>query len=100
MTRPPTQRERGYGYQHKKLRASLAPRVDAGLIDCWRCGQRIKAGEPWDLGHAERVKGTSSEHRGDHRAIAGPEHQSCNRATNGRERNANHEPPVDVTRQW
>ena len=89
MTRPPTQRERGYGYQHKKLRASLAPRVDAGLIDCWRCGQRIKAGEPWDLGHNE-----------DRTAYRGAECLKCNRATNGRERQNNAPRPVDATRDW
>ena len=64
---------RKYGPGHRRLRAQWAPRVEAGLVDCVRCGERILAGEAWDLGH---VDGTLS--------YAGPEHARCNRATAGR----------------
>ena len=45
--------QRGYGYRHQVIRKRLAPNVNAGLVDCWRCGQRIEEGEPWDLGHVD-----------------------------------------------
>lgn len=41
----------GYGYNHRKLRELLAPDVALGLVDCWRCNERIKPGQVWDLGH-------------------------------------------------
>ena len=42
---------RGYGPAHRLRRRMLAPRVEAGLEYCARCGERILQGEPWDLGH-------------------------------------------------
>lgn len=33
------------------LRAAWAPRVEAGLVVCWRCGLLITPGQDWDLGH-------------------------------------------------
>lgn len=63
--------QRTYDYQHKSLRRRLAPAVEAGLVDCARCEQRIQPGEPWDLGH----------HPGDRRRYSGPEHRRCNRNT-------------------
>ena len=41
---------RGYGTGHRQLRAKLAPKVAAGLIDCWRCGKNLR-GHQWHLGH-------------------------------------------------
>ena len=72
-----------YGVVHKAKRRYLAPRVEAGLVDCWRCGKPIRPGEPWDLGHVDD----------DPLRWAGPEHRRCNRATasSGKRR---------VSRQW
>lgn len=61
---------RKYGASHRRLRAQWAPRVEAGVVDCARCGERITPGEPWDLGHVDGK-----------RAYSGPEHATCNRAT-------------------
>ena len=81
--------ERGYGYDHVKLRNQVAPHVNAGMVDCWRCGQRIRKGEPWDLGHDDD----------DRTKYRGPEHQACNRATAGRRLQFTG-PPVDDSRDW
>lgn len=66
----------GYGYRHRVRRAKLAPRVEAGMELCWRCGKPIPGGDPnaWDLGHLD----------GHPNVYMGPEHRSCNRATAGR----------------
>jgi len=84
-----TRKERGYDYKHEKLRKQLAPDVEAGRKNCWRCGERILAGEPWDLGHSDE----------DRTKYMGPEHQRCNRATAGRQTQFNG-PPVDTSRDW
>lgn len=65
---------RGYGSDHKASRARWAPLVAAGNVKCWRCGDYIAAGEPFDLGHDDQDR---SKYRG-------PEHVGCNRATAGR----------------
>jgi hypothetical protein len=65
---------RGYGAEHQKLRRRLAPQVEAGLVNCWRCGDPIRPGEAWDLGHDDH----------DRRRYRGPEHVGCNRATASR----------------
>lgn len=72
---------RGYGGHHRRLREQWAPVVASGRVDCWRCGQRIQAGTPWDLGHDDH----------DRRRYRGPEHRGCNRDTWSR-RAANPEP--------
>ena len=84
-----TDRERGYGYDHKKLRKQIAPEVNAGRTKCWRCGLLIKAGDPWDLGHDDD----------DRSRYRGPEHQACNRATANRQTSA-FGPAVDLSRNW
>lgn len=48
--------------------------VLAGGVRCARCGEPIRPGDSWDLGHVD----------GDPTRYAGPEHQRCNRATSGR----------------
>jgi hypothetical protein len=70
--------------EHRRLRAALAPHVAAGLIDCARCGERIKPRERWDLGHDDL----------DPSRYSGPEHASCNRATK------THRKARSVSRRW
>lgn len=66
--------QRGYGPEHKRLRAAWAPRVASGQVACGRCGQVIAPGEAWDLGHTD-----------DRTGYRGPEHAArCNRRAAGR----------------
>ena len=74
---------RGYGRMHQRLRARIAPEVGRGLVNCTRCGERIEAGQSWDLGHSDV----------DRRYWTGPEHRRCNRRTATRKARK-------VTRQW
>ena len=69
-----TSAERGYGAEHKKLRAAWKPRVEAGGVRCARCRRLIVPGTPWDLGHDDH----------DRSRYVGPEHRGCNRAVAGR----------------
>ena len=69
-----TKAERGYDARFRETRRAIAPRVAAGLVDCWRCGERIGPGEPFDLGHDDH----------DRSIIRGPEHPRCNRSAAGR----------------
>ena len=69
----PTTSQRGYGTDHQKQRRALEPTVATGLIRCWRCGERIAPGQPWDLGHADMP---GAKQFG---LYSGPEHRSCNR---------------------
>lgn len=59
--------QRGYGAAHQALRKSWKPRVDAGLVACWRCRRLIEPGSRWHLGHNDARTG-----------YMGPEHASCN----------------------
>ena len=79
-----TPEQRGYGPRHRALRKSLVPVVEAGGVNCARCGKPIAPGEPWDLGH---VDGSRTEYHG-------PEHSACNRATSGRKK------PSGKSRAW
>jgi hypothetical protein len=79
--------ERGYGYQHKKLRAQWKVKVEAGEVDCARCGHPIEPGTPWDLDHNE-----------DRTAYLGPSHRACNRATLTHAKQA--AAPADLTYEW
>lgn len=64
---------RGYDRAHQAERARWEPKVDAGLVDCARCGEPIVPGRSWDLGHTD-----------DRADWTGPEHSRCNRAAGGR----------------
>jgi hypothetical protein len=46
--------------------------VEAGMVRCARCGELIKPGEPFDLGHVDGSGKT---------LYSGIEHRKCNRAT-------------------
>ena len=65
---------RGYGRAHKAKRASWAEVVAQGGVSCWRCGELIAPGDPFDLGHDDI----------DRTKYRGPEHVQCNRATASR----------------
>jgi hypothetical protein len=67
-----TEREKGYGTPHRRLRRQLAPIVATGTVRCARCGELIGARERWDLGHLDG--GAPDEYQG-------PEHVRCSRAT-------------------
>lgn len=69
-----TRQQRGYDAEHDRQRARWAPFVATGNLKCWRCGEYILAGSPWDLGHDDHDRGK----------YRGPEHVTCNRATAGR----------------
>ena len=65
----------GYGWEHQRLRESLRPDVEAGRVDCWRCGERILPGAEWHLGHDDH----------DRTIYRGPEHAVCNLTAASRE---------------
>lgn len=75
---------RGYGAAHQRERAKWKPHVEAGLVDCARCGKRIQPGMAWDLGHTD-----------DRAGYTGPECRRCNRADGGRKSHAK-----PVPRRW
>ena len=56
-----------YGAAHQLQRRAWAPAVARGEVECWRCGELIVPGTPWDLGHRPG--------RAQH-----PEHAKCNRS--------------------
>jgi hypothetical protein len=70
---------RGYSTEHKRQRAAWKRRVDAGEVNCWRCGQFIPPFSKWHLGHDDL----------DRSIYRGPEHVGCNCAvaTHKAERN-------------
>lgn len=63
-----------YCRHHRALRSQLTLSVEAGVVDCWRCGKRIKPGSAWDLGHDDH----------DTTVYRGPECHGCNRSTRSR----------------
>jgi hypothetical protein len=77
-THATTTAQRGYGAEHQRLRKQWTPLVERGTETCWRCGQLIPPGTPWDLGHQDS----------DRDVYAGPEHAACNRATSQHGRKA------------
>lgn len=70
--------QRGYGAEHQRTRTTLDIRVQAGLVDCARCGNRIKQGEPWHLDHNDADRGK----------YLGPSHAFCNTSAGGRKAHA------------
>ncbi len=89
MSNPRNDRDsRGYGRHHKQLRKQWAPQVEAGHIDCARCGAPIRPGTPWDLGHNDH----------DRTRYSGPEHRRCNRGAPSRRLAQTNQPPP--SRNW
>jgi len=78
-TKPPGATTRGgWGHEHQRRRAAIAPLVNAGKATCCRCHEPIHAGEDWHL-----------DDSADRNGYLGPAHARCNRAaaaavTNGR----------------
>jgi len=60
--------QRGYGRSHEAERRRWARKVDAGGVDCARCGEPLEPGRQWDLGHDDTRQ-----------TWTGPEHRTCNR---------------------
>jgi hypothetical protein len=88
MTKPNTT-ARGYGWRHQVARAALQDHVDSGEATCWRCGERILPGTPWDLGHDDH----------DRTQYRGPEHPRCNRSTKASRGNQQRATPTN-SRNW
>jgi hypothetical protein len=68
-----TTTQRGYGRDHRRLRARWAQRILSGEdVRCWRCRTPIRPGDDWHLGHDDH----------DRTLYRGPECEACNCATN------------------
>lgn len=87
--------ERGYGAEHRALRAWWKPQVATGDVPCHavRClkkeGRLIKPGDIWHLGHLPDRSGWT-----------GPEHEECN-VTEGSHRGNPPSPPKALRlRSW
>jgi hypothetical protein len=61
-----------YGPEHQAERKQWSELVDAGSVNCCRCGTFIPPGTTWDLDHQEQ--GTPSL----------PAHSFCNRSAGGK----------------
>ena len=85
-----TTNQRGYGRKHQLLRAKVKPDVDAGSVNCWRCGRLIHPGQLWDLGHDDNDR---TIYRGPEHARAADCPAGGNRATSGRRK-------VGKLRRW
>jgi hypothetical protein len=62
-----TRETRGYGSRHKAERRRWEPLVQAGVVDCVRCGLLIPPGTRWHLDHED-----------DGLHYRGPAHAMCN----------------------
>ena len=63
---------RGYGAEHRRLRARYQRVIDAGVESVWcvRCGLQILPKQPFDLDHDDF----------DRSLYLGPAHRHCNRS--------------------
>jgi hypothetical protein len=93
----PSADKRGYGYEHKKLRAQIKPIVEAGRATCWRCQQPIRKGQLWDLGHDDDDR---TKYRGPEHANAADCPAGGNRSTSGRRADTMTYPPIDTSQLW
>ena len=68
MSKRPSRTQAGYGYEHQRLRAAYARRIEHGeQFTCAKCGHAVARGMDWHLGHTD-----------DRRGYTGPEHATCN----------------------
>lgn len=68
-----TTAERGYGAEHRRKRAAIVARIEAGdVVRCIDCGVKLTA-QTLDLGHTD-----------DRMAYRGPQCATCNRSDGGR----------------
>ena len=86
----------GWGHQHQRRRASLAPYVNRGKATCARCHEPIHPGEQWHLDHNDSRDG-----------YLGVSHATCNLKAgadkvNGRRRAtvARQEDPYKWSQRW
>jgi len=89
----PTTVEKGYGAQHKAVRAQMKRLVDSGYAICHRCGRWIDPREPWHAGHADVP---NAKRLG---IYAGPEHAACSHESGGWKRQGFASPPMRRTDQ-
>jgi hypothetical protein len=75
--------ERGYGYDHQKLRAALLPYAYGK--PCHHCGELMLTGQDLDLDHTD-----------DRTAYRGMAHATCNRKVGSAKAHARHEREPDV----
>jgi hypothetical protein len=73
----------GWGHNHQRRRAQLAPYVNAGKATCCRCHEPIHPGEEWHLDHDDT----------DRRVYLGVSHARCNLAAGAHKVNANRTAP-------
>lgn len=97
--------QRGYGSAHQAERRRWVPLVNAGLVNCWRCGKLIIPGTPWDLGHDDfdRSIYRGPEHPGENRragGIKGNRSPLRKRANTWRPRPAFYPPPKRTDLTW
>jgi hypothetical protein len=85
-----TERQKGYGAPHRKLRRQFAPSVATGTVRCARCRKPIRPGQPWDLGHDDH----------DRTKYIGPECVPCSRASASPDRRQPPEPVRRWSRDW
>lgn len=63
--------DRGYGYEHQRMRRALLPSMPGS--SCTRCGKTLREGDKVDL-----------DHNDDRTGYLGFSHASCNRSAGGR----------------
>ena len=66
---------RGYGYEHRFHRKQYLSFIEAGQVNCARCGELIQPGSAWALDHNE-----------DRSGYLGPSHKFCNDSAGGKAR--------------
>jgi hypothetical protein len=79
----------GWGHDHQRRRAAIAPVVNAGKATCARCGQPIHAGEELHLDHTDTRDG-----------YLGVSHATCNLRDGANKTNARRRPDPYVQQPY